>query len=51
MNLGKFVVYSTAGAFLWSMILVQGGVILGDNWVEIRETLEPFDLAIAIASS
>ena len=49
MNLGKFIVYSTAGAFLWSMILVQAGVILGDNWVEIREMLQPFDLAIAIA--
>jgi membrane protein DedA with SNARE-associated domain len=49
MNLGKFVVYSTAGAFLWSMLLVQAGVILGENWVEIREALEPFDLAVAIA--
>ena len=48
MNLGKFILYSTAGAFLWSMLLVQGGVILGANWVEIRESLEPFDLAIAV---
>ena len=49
MHLGKFIAYSTAGAFLWSMLLVQAGVILGENWVEIRETLEPFDLAVAIA--
>jgi membrane protein DedA with SNARE-associated domain len=49
MPLGKFVVYSTAGAFLWSMLLVYAGTVLGANWVEIRETLQPFDLAIAVA--
>jgi membrane protein DedA with SNARE-associated domain len=49
MPLGTFIVFSTAGAFIWSVLLVQAGVILGDNWVEIREMLEPFDLAIAIA--
>jgi membrane protein DedA with SNARE-associated domain len=48
MHLGKFIAYSTAGAFIWSILLVQGGVILGANWVQIREMLEPFDLAIAV---
>ena len=35
-DLGKFIVYSTAGAFLWSMLLVYAGTVLGANWVEIR---------------
>jgi len=48
MDLRKFVVYSTAGAFLWSTLLVWAGVQLGANWVEIRAMLQPFDLAIAI---
>jgi len=48
MDLRKFIVYSTAGAFLWSILLVWAGVQLGDNWVEIRAMLQPFDLAIAI---
>jgi membrane protein DedA with SNARE-associated domain len=48
MDLRKFVVYSTAGAFLWSILLVWAGVQLGDNWVEIRAMLQPFDLAIAV---
>ncbi len=48
MDLAKFVVYSTAGAFLWSMLLVYAGVVLGENWVEIRAALAPFDLLIAI---
>jgi membrane protein DedA with SNARE-associated domain len=49
MDLRKFVIYSTAGAFLWSILLVWAGVQLGENWVEIRAMLQPFDLAIAVA--
>jgi membrane protein DedA with SNARE-associated domain len=49
MNLRKFVVYSTAGAFLWSIALVWAGVQLGENWEEIRAMLQPFDLLIAVA--
>ena len=48
MDLRKFIIYSTAGAFIWSAILVQAGVLLGDNWTQIRATLEPFDLIIAV---
>jgi membrane protein DedA with SNARE-associated domain len=48
MDLRKFIAYSTAGAFLWSTALVWAGEQLGANWVEIRELLQPFDLAIAI---
>jgi membrane protein DedA with SNARE-associated domain len=48
MNLVKFIAYSTAGAFLWSMLLVWGGTILGANWEDIRRMLQPFDLAIAV---
>ena len=47
MNLPKFVLYSTAGAFVWSTLLVYAGTVLGENWVQIRETLRPFDLLIA----
>jgi membrane protein DedA with SNARE-associated domain len=49
MPLGKFLLYSIAGAIPWSIALVFAGVQLGDNWVQIREALQPFDLAIAIA--
>jgi membrane protein DedA with SNARE-associated domain len=48
MDIRKFIVYSTAGAFLWSILLVWAGVQLGANWVEIRAMLQPFDLAIAV---
>jgi membrane protein DedA with SNARE-associated domain len=49
MPLRTFIVYSTAGAFLWSMLLVFAGVQLGSRWVDIRHALQPFDLLIAVA--
>ena len=48
MNLLKFLIYSTAGAFLWSTALVWAGVQLGARWADIRHALQPFDLIIAV---
>ena len=48
MHLGKFVMYSTAGALLWSMVLVYAGTVLGANWTQIRHALQPFDLLIVV---
>jgi membrane protein DedA with SNARE-associated domain len=48
MPLGTFIVFSTAGAFIWSCLLVYAGMVLGENWEQIRTTLQPFDLAIAV---
>lgn len=48
MDLRKFIVYSTAGALPWSIALVYAGVVLGESWVDIRDMLKPFDIAIAI---
>ncbi|MFL5777539.1 MAG: DedA family protein [Chloroflexota bacterium] len=48
MPLRTFIVFSTAGAFLWSMLLVYAGVVLGENWEDIRQALQPFDLVIAV---
>ena len=48
MPLTTFVVYSTLGAFPWSILLVYAGTVLGAHWVDIRHALQPFDLAIAV---
>lgn len=48
MRLSTFIIYSTAGAAIWSALLVYAGVLLGENWEEIRHALQPFDLAIAV---
>jgi membrane protein DedA with SNARE-associated domain len=50
MPLGRFVAYSTAGAFCWSILLVYAGTLLGSNWEQIRHALQPFDLLIAVAA-
>ena len=49
MPLGQFIVYSTAGAFLWSTALVYAGVQLGGNWEDIRRWLQPFDLLMVVS--
>jgi membrane protein DedA with SNARE-associated domain len=48
MPLLKFIIYSTAGAFFWSILLIQMGVVFGERWTDIRHMLQPFDLAIAV---
>ena len=48
MPIGPFVIYSTAGAFIWSILLVYAGTVLGAHWVDIRHALQPFDLGIAV---
>ena len=48
MPLGKFVLYSTAGAVPWSIALVFAGTQLGEHWKDIRKALQPFDLLIAV---
>ena len=48
MPLGKFILYSTLGALPWSILLAWAGVQLGGNWVQIRQMLQPYDLAIAV---
>ena len=48
MPLGKFIVYSTAGAAIWSAVLVYAGVQLGSHWTDIRKALQPFDMLIAV---
>ena len=50
MPLGRFIAYSTAGAFLWSALLVYAGTLLGANWLDIRHALQPFDLLIAVVA-
>ena len=49
MPLPKFIAYSTAGAFIWSTLLLYAGTVLGSHWIDIRHSLQPFDLVIAVA--
>ena len=49
MPLAPFIVFSTAGAFLWSVLLVWVGEQLGANWKDIRHALQPLDTLMIVA--
>jgi membrane protein DedA with SNARE-associated domain len=49
MPIRPFIVYSTAGAFLWSILLVWVGEQLGANWEDIRHRLQPLDTFMLMA--
>lgn len=49
MGLPRFVVYTLAGSFPWSLGLAYGGFALGENWELIREYMRPFDIPILLA--
>lgn len=48
MPLGKFILFSTLGAFPWSVLLVWAGTLLGSNWSSLRHMLQPFDTALIV---
>jgi membrane protein DedA with SNARE-associated domain len=49
MPLWRFVVFSAAGAIPWVMLLVWGGLVLGDNWQQIKGALRGLDYLVAAA--
>jgi len=46
MNIYKFIIYTFAGAFIWSTGLAYGGYLLGENWETLRNAMRPFDPVI-----
>jgi membrane protein DedA with SNARE-associated domain len=48
MPLATFIAFSTAGAFIWSTVLVLAGVRLGEHWQDIRHALQPFDTLLVV---
>ena len=49
MNLSRFVTYTVVGCFIWSIILTQIGVILGNNWKSLEGYFRKFDVVIVVA--
>lgn len=47
MPLGRFVIFSILGATPWVMLLVWGGVQLGDHWRELKDALKGLDYLVA----
>lgn len=49
MKLKKFVPYTVIGCFVWSIVLTQIGVILGNNWSSLEGYFRKFDVVIVVA--
>ncbi len=43
MSLGPFLLYTTIGTFLWNIILVGAGLLLGENWTEILVRVDTYE--------
>jgi len=48
MNLGKFLVYTVAGAGIWNFLLAYCGVVLGQNWETAYHLLDLFSIGVAV---
>ena len=49
MKLKKFIAYTVAGCFIWSIVLTQIGVVLGNNWKSLEVYFRKFDVVIVVA--
>lgn len=47
MPLWRFLVFSILGAVPWVMLLVWGGMVLGDHWLELKHSLRGLDYVVA----
>ena len=47
MPLWRFTLFSILGAIPWVMLLVRGGMQLGDHWLELKHNLRGLDYLIA----
>jgi membrane protein DedA with SNARE-associated domain len=47
MPVWRFTLFSILGAIPWVMLLVWGGMILGDNWTQVKSSLRGLDYLIA----
>jgi len=48
MNFKKFCLYTFLGALLWSYFLAYAGLIMGENWENLKIYFHKFDLVIGI---
>lgn len=49
MPVWRFTLFSILGAVPWVMLLVWGGVVLGDNWLQVKSALRGLDYLVAAA--
>lgn len=48
MNLKKFIIYTTAGCFVWSALLTYVGMYMGKNWHALEPYYRKFEIVIIV---
>lgn len=48
MNMKKFIIYTTVGCFIWSVLLTYIGFVLGENWNSLEVYFRQFQILIAV---
>ena len=48
MRIGKFLIYTFVGSFIWCTALSFAGYLLGANWEKIKNVMGPFDPVIIV---
>ncbi len=48
MDVGRFIVYTFVGSFLWCLLLAYAGYALGQHWRDVGGALRKFDVLIAV---
>ena len=48
MNLKKFIGYTIVGCFIWTAVLTEIGVVLGNNWKSLEGYFRKFDVVIVV---
>lgn len=51
MNFIKFVFYTVTATFIWNLILVKVGSIVGDNWISIANIMDKYSFVILVLLS
>ena len=49
MPLWRFTLFSVLGAIPWVMLLVWGGMVLGDHWLDLKSSLKGLDYLVVLA--
>lgn len=48
MNITRFIIYTSVGSFIWSFVLTEIGVVLGNNWSSLEIYFRKFDIVLVI---
>ncbi len=48
MDIGRFIVYTFVGSFLWCVVLAYAGYALGQHWRDVGGVVRTFDVLIAV---